>query len=147
MTLSVETIERTLRYVSLTKSLDQQVNHVHIDNNMSVETTKIKRLYQVPKQDKHAFSLQYKKDTSKDPSLFTKTRNGKGLLKKGGTIHIKPENKGKFTATKKKTGKSTEELTHSSNPVTKKRAIFAMVSKRWSKNKKKAQGGLLHRSV
>ena len=45
--------------------------------------------------------------------------------KKGGKIYIKPENKRKFTATKKKTGKSTEELTHSKNPVTKKRAIFA----------------------
>lgn len=52
-------------------------------------------------------------------------------FKKGGAIHIKPENKGKFTATKKKTGKSTEELTHSKNPVTRKRAIFAQNSKRW----------------
>jgi hypothetical protein len=43
------------------------------------------------------------------------------LYKKGSGIHIKPENKGKFTATKKSTGKSTEELTHSKNPVTKKR--------------------------
>ncbi|MEI6187004.1 MAG: hypothetical protein WCP46_00685 [Alphaproteobacteria bacterium] len=40
-------------------------------------------------------------------------------------IHINPANKGKFTATKKATGKSTEELTHSKNPVTRKRAIFA----------------------
>lgn len=43
----------------------------------------------------------------------------------GGTIHINPENKGKFNATKKTTGKSTEELTHSKNPLTRKRAIFA----------------------
>lgn len=28
-------------------------------------------------------------------------------------ININPKNKGKFTATKKRTGKSTEELTHS----------------------------------
>ena len=40
-------------------------------------------------------------------------------------IKIKPENKGKFNATKKETGKTTEELTHSKNPITKKRAIFA----------------------
>lgn len=46
-------------------------------------------------------------------------------------IHIKPENKGKFTATKKKTGKTTEELTHSKNPVTKKRAVFAQNAKKW----------------
>jgi len=48
-------------------------------------------------------------------------------------IHIKPENKGKFTATKKATGKSTEELTHSKNPLTRKRAIFAQNAKHWNK--------------
>lgn len=53
--------------------------------------------------------------------------------KSGEKINIKKENIGKFTATKKATGKSTEELTHSKNPVTKKRAIFAQNSKRWSK--------------
>jgi hypothetical protein len=53
-------------------------------------------------------------------------------------IHIKPENRGKFNATKKRTGKSTEELTHSSNPVTKKRAIFAQNAAKW----KKGQEGL-----
>lgn len=46
-------------------------------------------------------------------------------------IHINPKNKGKFNATKKKTGKTTEELTHSSNPVTKKRAIFAQNASHW----------------
>ena len=48
-------------------------------------------------------------------------------------IHIKPENKGKFTATKKATGKSTEELTHSKNPLTRKRANFAKMAKRHRK--------------
>lgn len=46
-------------------------------------------------------------------------------------IHIKPENKGKFTATKKATGKTTEELTHSKNPLTRKRAIFAQNAAKW----------------
>lgn len=50
---------------------------------------------------------------------------------KGGSIHIKPENKGKFTETKRRTGKTTEELTHSSNPLTRKRAIFAQNAKKW----------------
>ena len=50
-------------------------------------------------------------------------------------IEIKPENKGKFNATKKATGKSTEELTHSKNPLTRKRAIFAQNAKRWSHKK------------
>lgn len=43
----------------------------------------------------------------------------------GGSIHINPANKGKFNATKRRTGKTTEELTHSKNPLTRKRAIFA----------------------
>ena len=43
----------------------------------------------------------------------------------GGSIHINPANRGKFNATKKRTGKTTEELTHSKNPLTRKRAIFA----------------------
>jgi hypothetical protein len=51
--------------------------------------------------------------------------------KSGGTIHINPKNKGKFNATKKATGKTTEELTHSSNPTTRKRAIFAQNARKW----------------
>lgn len=47
-------------------------------------------------------------------------------------IHINPANRGKFNATKKRTGKTTEQLAHSSNPLTRKRAIFALNSKKWS---------------
>lgn len=52
-------------------------------------------------------------------------------------IHIKKENKGKFNATKKRTGKTTEQLTHSKNLITKKRAIFAQIAAKWHKGKKK----------
>jgi hypothetical protein len=45
-------------------------------------------------------------------------------------IDIDPKNKGKFTATQKKSGKSTEELCHSKNPLTRKRANFAKMAKR-----------------
>ena len=58
---------------------------------------------------------------------------------KGGEIKIDPKNKGKFNALKKRTGKSTEELTHSSNPLTRKRAVFAQNAKKW----KHADGGLI----
>ena len=60
-------------------------------------------------------------------------------LKEGKSgIHIDPENKGKFTATKERTGKSTEELTHSKNPLTRKRANFARMAKRgWKPLKNK----------
>ena len=58
----------------------------------------------------------------------------------GGSIYIKPENRGKFNATKKRTGKTTEELTHSKNPLTRKRAIFAQNAAKW----KHAFGGDLN---
>lgn len=58
----------------------------------------------------------------------------------GGSIHINPENRGKFNATKKRTGKTTEELTHSKNPLTRKRAIFAQNASHW----KHAFGGHLN---
>jgi hypothetical protein len=48
-------------------------------------------------------------------------------------IYIKPENRGKFNATKERTGKTTEELTHSKNPLTRKRAIFAKNAAKWNK--------------
>lgn len=54
-------------------------------------------------------------------------------------IDIDPKNKGKFTATKKETGKSTEELTHSKNPLTRKRANFAKMAKRGWKPLKKSE--------
>lgn len=48
-------------------------------------------------------------------------------------IHINPKNRGKFNALKKRTGKTTEQLTHSKNPLTRKRAIFAQNTKKWKK--------------
>lgn len=47
-------------------------------------------------------------------------------------IHINPANRGKFNALKRSTGKTTEQLTHSKNPLTRKRAIFAQNAKKWN---------------
>ena len=75
----------------------------------------------------------------KDKEIIDAERNAKmakAVGKQEGSdsgIHIKPENKGKFTATKKATRKSTEELTHSKNPLTRKRAVFAQNAKKWAK--------------
>lgn len=66
---------------------------------------------------------------------------GISYLAKGSGIHIKKENRGKFTETKKRTGKTTEELTHSKNPLTRKRAIFAQNAKKW----KHEDGGEIHK--
>lgn len=58
---------------------------------------------------------------------------------KHGGIHIKPENKGKFTAYKQRTGKTTEEALHSKDPHVRQMANFARNSKSWSH---KQMGGL-----
>ena len=52
-------------------------------------------------------------------------------------IEINPENKGKFTDTKERTGKSTSELLHSKNKKTRARANFARMAKRGFKPLKK----------
>lgn len=71
-------------------------------------------------------------DYGVDP--YEQTGQLRPLLKYGG-IHINPANKGKFNATKARTGKTTEELTHSSNPLTRKRAIFAQNAAKWNHQK------------
>ena len=82
------------------------------------------------------FGAKNKKDPTMDHSnmLTRKNKDNQpvghiGESKSG--IHIDPENKGKFNATKERTGKSTEELTHSKNPLTRKRAQFAQNAKKW----------------
>jgi len=53
----------------------------------------------------------------------------------GGTIHIKPENKGKFTAYKQRTGKTTEEALHSPNAHVRQMANFARNAAKWKHEK------------
>ena len=67
----------------------------------------------------------YDTDNHNDLGLENITNGYLEMMKKGSKIHIKPENRGKFNATKKRTDKTTEELTHSKNPITRKRAVFA----------------------
>ena len=70
---------------------------------------------------------------NENPEDFSITQDYINFLKRGGKIYIKPENRGKFTATMKRTGKTAEELSHSKNPITRKRAIFAINSRKWNK--------------
>ena len=87
----------------------------------------------VPEQ-KPSDKINYLKEKSEADKLKDKFK--KKELKKGGEIHIKKENVGKFTKTKQVTDKTTEELTHSKNPLTRKRAIFAQNAAKWSHKKK-----------
>lgn len=58
----------------------------------------------------------------------------------GGKIRIKPENRGKFTALLKRTGKSASWFKEHGTPAQKKMAVFALNAKKW----KHEDGGLLH---
>jgi hypothetical protein len=79
--------------------------------------------------------------TASNPGASYSPYEGTGdMYGSGGTIHIKKANRGKFNATKARTGKSTEELTHSSNAATRKRAIFAINARKWHHH---AEGGWL----
>jgi hypothetical protein len=51
---------------------------------------------------------------------------------KNGGIHIKKKNRGKFKETMRRTGKTAEQLKHSSNPLTRKRATFAINARKWN---------------
>ena len=75
-----------------------------------------------------------KRNESKEPMKVTESEL-MGVLRESVMnvlegINIDPKNKGKFTKTQKETGKSTEELCHSKNPLTRKRANFAKMAKR-----------------
>ena len=58
---------------------------------------------------------------------------------KGGRIHIKPENRGKFTALKKRTGHSASWFKAHGTPAQKKMAVFALNARKW----KHGDGGFL----
>ena len=61
------------------------------------------------------------------------------LLSSGGSIHIKPENRGKFTALKERTGHSATWFKENGTPAQKKMATFALNARHW----KHADGGPL----
>ena len=66
--------------------------------------------------------------------IIKSERNG-GIVKrvesgKSG-IHIKPENRGKFTALKKRTGKSSTWYKEHGTPAQKKMAVFALNARKW----------------
>jgi len=69
--------------------------------------------------------------SGKDSQLLCKNM----ATKKSG-IHIKESHKGRFTAIKKKTGKTTEQLKHSKNPAVRKMATFAQNAAKWHHGKK-----------
>ena len=69
------------------------------------------------------FRKKYKLDTSGDYYKYIP-------IGKSG-IHIKPENRGKLTRLKRRTGKSEAELWKEGNPAVRKMITFARNSRKW----------------
>ena len=77
-------------------------------------------------KDKSGYSV-----TTNDYDELNIPINKGRLLKSGGKIYIKPENRGKFTALKKRTGKSASWFKAHGTPAQKKMATFALNAKKW----------------
>ena len=74
-------------------------------------------------------------------ALAQKILDGGYEYSAGGKIHIKPENRGKFTALKERTGHSATWFKEHGTPAQKKMAVFALNARKW----KHGDGGLLDR--
>lgn len=77
-------------------------------------------------------------------NIINKLNEAINLLKQGGSIpeaksgiHIKPENRGKFTRLKKRTGHSASWFKANGTPAQKKMATFELNARHWNRGKKK----------
>ena len=62
----------------------------------------------------------------------------------GGSIHIKPENRGKFTRLKERTGHSASWFKENGTPAQKKMATFDLNSRHWHSH---AYGGYIENQI
>lgn len=76
-------------------------------------------------------------------SDLSMVRDSFNLYANGGNIHIKPENRGKFTELKERTGKSSTWYKENGTPAQKKMATFALNAAKWS-HKHEEGGDLLN---
>lgn len=106
-----------------------------------------KQILQANRQRVQTFALNAENiDANVDKAASTGFLAEGGYLntfKDGGRIHIKPENRGKFTALKKRTGKSTSWFKEHGTPAQKKMATFALNARKW----KHDDGGWIDASI
>ena len=70
------------------------------------------------------------------PQRLVLRKTGGVIMAKSG-IHIKPENRGKFTRLKRRTGKSASWFKAHGTPAQKKMAVFELNARHWNSGKKK----------
>jgi hypothetical protein len=101
---------------------------------VDMEPTKTPMLEYDPKEAER----QEKRDNLSRFNMFLGMLNGSNestfpfsMFAEGGGIHIKPENRGKFTALKERTGHSATWFKEHGTPAQKKMAVFALNSRHW----------------
>lgn len=99
---------------------------------MDIKVNNLKKAYEALKEACSNCSLDYIEIYKRGYKLLPKN-------KKGNKIHIKKENRGKFTKAAKQAGQSVQEYARNilsnpnATPLQKKRANFARNAKAWSK--------------
>lgn len=96
-------------------------------------------MYDNPEMEKPLVRVPYLKGlwSLENPYMYVPEE---GIFASGGKIHIKKKNRGKFTALKKRTGKSASWFKAHGTPAQKKMAVFALNAAKWHK---KAHGGII----
>lgn len=85
----------------------------------------------------------YNRFKGNSKEVLNAIKNGEFDIKaRGGKIHIKPENRGKFTALKERTGHSASWFKENGTPAQKKMAVFDLNSRKWTR---KEDGGVIDR--
>lgn len=122
------------------------INNVLYDrNNTRLFNSEINQQNQLKRMKESAYRNNYLTQyTDQVNSVATDNyrnnmRNYYGILRDGGSIHIKPENRGKFTALKERTGHSATWFKENGTPAQRKMATFALNARHW--NHSKADGG------
>lgn len=87
-----------------------------------------------------AFDEDFDEKTGYTTRQFEDAARARGYMAGGGKIHIKPENRGKFTALKKRTGHSASWFKAHGTPAQKKMAVFELNAKKW----KHGDGGVIN---
>lgn len=97
-------------------------------------------MYDNPEMEKPLVRVPYLKGlwSLENPYMYVPEEE---VFASGGKIHIKKKNRGKFTALKKRTGKSASWFKAHGTPAQRKMAVFALNSRHW--RHKKQHGGII----
>jgi hypothetical protein len=123
------------KIANLEKGLDSNPNSRFKENSIKLLNSQLDFFFNIQESNKQQAEM---KRTLKKQEGGVVDDMGNYHYANGG-IYIKPENRGKFTAYKERTGKTTEEALHSPNANVRKMANFAKNAAGW----KHADGGII----